>query len=146
MLDPDTHRPIIPRLPPSKLAFESGCGLTTPDKGSRPVLRKFTPGKLERDAIGAEQVANHSDGPKPMDQRVTSSEELEMDGEGFPLIFGQIIAGDGMENGEIMLRPITPNVRARKLQALALAKANAETDIASDMKPKRQTKPSKKRH
>ena len=69
-----------------------------------------------------------------------------MDENGWPTIFGSIINGDGefdgvnvdsmeCDQGLPSLQPINPNVRARKLEVIAAAKAKLEQDVANGVAP-----------
>ena len=72
--------------------------------------------------------------------------QVAVDEDGWPTIFGSILNGDGefegmnvdsMENDEEWpsIQPINPNVRARKLEVNAAAKAKLEKDVANGVAP-----------
>ena len=68
--------------------------------------------------------------------------EVALDEDGFPTIFSHIIMGESKECEDVQddemlpdIRPINPNVRARKLEVNAAAKAMLEEDLANGVAP-----------
>ena len=151
---PPTSTKLAKQITPEKLLQSTGCDITMGEgKGTR---------SIEHDDV---QSANDGgdvsnvDADCKLDPDIAVDEcgfptifgsilmsQVAVDEDGWPTIFGSILNGDGefegvnvdsmeCDQGLPSIQPINPNVRARKLEVHAAAKAKLEKDVANGVAP-----------
>jgi hypothetical protein len=162
-LSPPIDLASIPLLPPSKLVDLGDCTPTKSQRIERKITpEKLMSGKGGCDVqVGDSSMGKGLDPEVVLDEHGWPTlfgdiimSEVPVDEYGYPTIFGDIIEGmeamqdddslpsmaegkEAMQDDDSLpsIKPINPNVRARKLEVNAAAKALLEDDLAKGVAP-----------